>query len=84
MPKRIELYKRRSAFAPLEHFCTFSINKKNDYIEVTEWANGEGFDVDIQTKGHEMFSLTWGQFRAIKKMIRKLDKEASKNASDLV
>ena len=36
--------------------------KDSDYITVTEWANGEGFDVDINDK---KFGLTYGQLKAI-------------------
>lgn len=36
--------------------------KDSDYITITEWANGEGFDVDINDK---RFSLSYGQLKAI-------------------
>ena len=36
--------------------------KDYEQITVTEWANGEGFDVDIKDK---RFGLTYGQLKAI-------------------
>lgn len=46
--------------------------KENDYIEITEWTNGEGFDVDISAR--ERFSITWGEFTAVKKLIKAIYK----------
>lgn len=36
--------------------------KENSFIEVTEWGNGEGFDITIDDK---VISLTHGQLDAI-------------------
>ena len=36
--------------------------KENDYIEVTEWVNGEGIDISINTTS---ISLSYGQLDAI-------------------
>ena len=60
---------KKSVLADLNDYCHLA--KKDDYIEVTEWVNGEGFDVDINT---ERFSLTYGQLRAIKKLVKELEK----------
>ena len=58
-------YKRNATFQELQEYCNFS--GKDDYIELTEWHNGEGFDVNIYSKSAEKsFSLTWGEFEAIK------------------
>ncbi|MFA5299807.1 MAG: hypothetical protein WC389_16610 [Lutibacter sp.] len=43
-----EKYKRDAYFLFLKEYCTFA--DENSYIEVTLWANGEGFDVDIMSK----------------------------------
>lgn len=32
--------------------------KKGDFIEVTEWANGEGYDISVRDK---LISLTHGK-----------------------
>jgi hypothetical protein len=66
-------YTRDSLFAELKQFCTFSIGKNGDYIEITEWANGEGFDVDIETTQRQRFQLTWGQYEALKHLINIID-----------
>lgn len=36
--------------------------KENSFIEVTEWGNGEGFDITIDDR---VISLTHGQLDAI-------------------
>lgn len=36
--------------------------KENSFIEITEWGNGEGWDITIDDR---MISLTWGQLDAI-------------------
>lgn len=36
--------------------------KENSFIEITEWSNGEGWDITIDD---HMMSLTWGQLDAI-------------------
>lgn len=48
--------------------------KEYDFIEITEWSNGEGFDVLIETSKPERFSLTWGQYEAVKYLVKKLNK----------
>ena len=37
--------------------------KDNSFVEVTEWANGEGWDITFDDK---IISLTYGQLDAIK------------------
>ena len=44
--------------------------KKDDFIEVTEWANGEGWDVTINER---QLLLTRGQLDAIEYLTRSLD-----------
>lgn len=41
-----------------------------DLIEVTEWSNGEGVDVCIIKKSERMFSLSYGEFKALKKLMK--------------
>lgn len=36
--------------------------KENSFIEITEWGNGEGWDITIEDR---VISLTWGQLDAI-------------------
>ena len=57
---KIEVSKRRAVFAKLKGYCHMSSD--NDYMEVTEWSNGEGYDICIDRKnGGEKFSLTYGE-----------------------
>ena len=44
--------------------------KDSDFIEVTEWANGEGWDICLNDK---LISLTYGQLEAIKYLVKTLD-----------
>jgi hypothetical protein len=42
----------------------------NDYMEVTEWSNGEGWDININRKnGDERFSLTYGEWELLQVLI---------------
>lgn len=56
----------------LEQFDSHA--NKNDYIEVTPWTNSEGFDVTLFTTIHQQFSMTWGEFAALKKIIKQHNK----------
>ena len=44
--------------------------KDNDYIEVIEWTNGEGYDIIINDK---IISLTRGQIDAINYLVLSLE-----------
>ena len=44
--------------------------KDNDYIEVIEWTNGDGYDISINYK---IISLTSGQIDAINYLVRSLE-----------
>lgn len=44
--------------------------KKDGFIEVTEWTNGEGWDICLNDK---LISLTYGQLEAIKYLVKTLD-----------
>jgi len=66
----MEKYKRKSVFENLMKYDTLA--NKDDYIELTEWNNGEGFDVDVNGKTN--FPLTYGQYKAIRKLLKELSK----------
>lgn len=56
---------RKSISDKLNKYCYCS-NDDNDFIQVTEWVNGEGIDVTISSKGGERnFSITHGELDAI-------------------
>jgi hypothetical protein len=64
----MEKTNRKSIHTNLNKFDVLA--KKDDFIEVTEWTNGEGFDITINDK---IFSLTDGQIKAINYLIQTLD-----------
>jgi len=66
-------YTRNAIFTELKEFDYLS--KEDDFIEITEWYNGEGFDVTINSFGNFNFQLTWGQYKALRKLIKKLEKD---------
>lgn len=45
------------------------LSKEDSYIEVTEWTNGEGWDITIDNK---LISLTYGELEAINHLINLL------------
>lgn len=48
--------------------------KDDDFIEITEWTNGEGYDISIETKSNTKFySLTHGELEAINHLIKSLE-----------
>ena len=48
--------------------------KDEDYIEVTEWTNGEGYDITIAGgSNYKQFSLTDGELEAIKYLTKSLE-----------
>lgn len=68
----MNIYKRTAISAKLKKYDY--IADEEDFIEVIEWKNGEGFDVEIvSSKLQTRFQLTWGEFKALKKLIKKLE-----------
>lgn len=61
----MQTYTRKSRFTELKPYDHFA--KDDDFIEVTEWHNGEGFDVVIGNE--QKFSLTDGQFQALMALV---------------
>lgn len=72
---KIERSKRDAVFTKLEGFCIFALDKPSHYIEICEWTNGEGFDVEIVNSDSKRFQLTWGEFDAMKHLIKNLYKD---------
>jgi len=59
---------RESYTTVLKEFCHFA--KDTHFIELTEWSNGEGFDVTLSTvMGNQLFTMTWGEFDALKTIV---------------
>lgn len=48
---------------------------KDSFVSLTEWMNGEGFDVTTHERGCScMFQLTWDQWEVLKKAVKTLQK----------
>ena len=67
----ITRYKLDAAFAQLREFDHLA--KSDDFIEVSLWHNGEGFDAHLSTHAEQSIKLSWGEYRALKKLIKELD-----------
>lgn len=68
----MEIYKRKSINDKLSKY-TYSTKDNSSYIEITEWKNGEGWDIDIDGRKH--ITLTIGELEAINYLIKALDIE---------
>ena len=69
--KKIERYKREAAFVSLADYDISP--KESDFMEMSMWHNGEGFDVILNSNGEQRFGLTWGQYKALKTLVKELD-----------
>lgn len=69
----MEKYNRRAVFTELNGYDPHS--KDDHFIEVCEWFNGNGFDVEVCANPGARFQLTYGQFKALKKLVKELYKE---------
>lgn len=50
-------------------------HKGGDFIEVTEWSNGEGYDITVSSFADQKnISLHFTEWKVIKKLIKHLDK----------
>lgn len=65
----MEFTTRKTVNDKLSKYCYCA--KEDDFIEITEWANGEGFDIQINDDKH--FMLTRGELDAIEYLVRSLE-----------
>lgn len=65
---KINMYYLRTVSADLNIFDILA--KPNDFIEISEWHNGEGYDITINDKH---FSLTDGELKAINHLVSILE-----------
>lgn len=63
---------RKSVSSDLRVFDILA--KEHDFIEATEWANGEGYDITINDR---IISLTHGQLSAINYLTQTLEYDQS-------
>ncbi len=79
---KLKVKNKKSVGANLNQFCIFSMGDrfaKGDHIEVSEWLNSEGYDIMISdVTSTRQFFLTTGQFNAMKKCIKTLEKHNEK------
>jgi hypothetical protein len=69
----IARYKLDAAFVLLRQFDHLA--KPSDFIEVSLWHNDEGFDVHLSNNGEQSIRLSWGEFKALKKLVKELDND---------
>lgn len=67
--------KRKTVCEKLSKFDVLA--KDSDFIQVTEWSNGEGNDICIND--NKMFNLTWGELDAINYLVKSLDYDFPKD-----
>lgn len=70
MEKITMKYNRKCIEADLGQFCY--LQKADSFIEVCEWKNGEGYDITINER---LIQLTIGEVKAIRYLVKQLDKE---------
>lgn len=63
----MEIKKRKTVFDDLNKYDYLS--KENDFIEITEWSNGEGWDITLNER---TIQLTSGQLDAINYLVNVL------------
>ena len=63
----ISINDRKAKFTELKPYDYFA--KDADFIEITEWTNGEGFDVHLSARISQVFSLTWGEWEALQALV---------------
>ena len=51
------------------------LKNKSSFIEITEWTNGEGWNIAINER---IFNLTYGELEAINYLVKALDYESDK------
>jgi hypothetical protein len=64
----MKIYDKKTIYDKLDTYCPLS--EKDSYIEISEWKNSEGYDIDIN--GEKRFSLTLGELDAIDYLIKAL------------
>lgn len=66
----MDKYKRKALFSYLKEYDPMA--GEYEYIEVTEWKNGDGFDVEIIGRLSTRFQLTYDTYTAMKKLVKRL------------
>ena len=70
----MEIQHRKSVSDELKKYSCCRSNRDSDFIDVTQWTNGEGIDVTSNSNGQEKaLSLTYGELEAINYLKMSLD-----------
>lgn len=69
----MEIEKRKSVYDDLDKYDYLA--KDNEFIEITRWTSGEGWDININDK---LFSITEGQLDAINYLVNVIRFEKDK------
>lgn len=69
----MKISSRKSIYDDLQKYD--HLKNKFSFIEITEWTNGEGWDIAINEK---TFNLTYGELEAINYLVKALDYESDK------
>jgi len=71
LEKNFKYSERKTVFSYIGEACVLS--SPDDYMEITEWTNKDGFDIDINSKGgNQKISITYGEFRLLKFMVKNI------------
>ena len=70
MAINVETYNRKAVCCNLEEFDPLFASG-DDFIEVCEWKNGEGYDIAINDR---YYSLSRGELEAINYLVGQLNK----------
>ncbi len=74
----MEIKSRESINDRLNKYC-YLTSTKDDFIEITKWANDEGWDIEIcRDNNVKTFSLTYGELDAINYLTKYLEYKAKK------
>lgn len=65
----LKIENRKSISAPMKKFYGFA--KESDFITVTEWSNGEGWDISLN--GKPVISLHYSEVDAMNYLMKTLE-----------
>jgi hypothetical protein len=68
--KELEKYNKKAVYCTLKDYDYLA--KEHSYVEITQWNNGEGIDINVYNQSERVISLSYGEFKLIKKLIKKL------------
>ena len=68
--KELEKYNKKAVYCTLKDYDYLA--EEHSYVEITQWNNGEGIDINVYNQSERVISLSYGEFKLIKKLIKKL------------